>query len=64
MNAACLGCEGCGRSRLGPGYQGLGPLQAVPSDETCPYVLAQMSQDTEMHSLLLQQLGVWHLKWC
>lgn len=37
---------------------------AVPSDETCPYVLAQMSQDMKMHSLLLQQLGVWHLKWC
>lgn len=63
MNAACLGCEVYGRSRLDLGYQGLGP-SAVPSDETCPYVLAQMSQDTEMHSLLLQQLGVWHLKWC
>lgn len=30
MSAASLGCEGQGRSRLDPGYQGLGPLQLSP----------------------------------
>lgn len=56
---------GHGGSRLGAWLSGSYAPSAVPSDETRPYVPARMSQDAEeAHSLLSQQLGVWHVKWC
>ena len=65
MNAAFLGCGGHGGSRPGAWLSGSCAPSAVPSDETRLYVLAQMNQGArETRSLLSQQLGVWHLKWC